>query len=252
MALLPAALLALCLGALWWVTRKDVADYAAFKLLTRTEDRQRRYRKWVLTSFLIFFCAPVACLAVLGRLDAIVTAPVQFGALAAFAHAAGPSSTQLGDGFLGGLFGALIGVSGFALLAGVLAARRKGAAAKPAMLGDVEPLMPRNWAETAHTALLSLNAGISEELFFRLLLPLLIALSTGSAAAGFIVAALIFGLAHIYQGWVGVAATTVVGVVFTAVYLWTGNLFIAMALHVALDLIGLVIRPTVMRLARQR
>ena len=75
--------------------------------------------------------------------------------------------------------------------------------------------MPRNGAETVWTGLLSINAGIGEELFFRLALPLLIVLVTGNVIAAFAVAAIVFGLVHVYQGWVGVLATTFLGVVFT-------------------------------------
>jgi membrane protease YdiL (CAAX protease family) len=62
---------------------------------------------------------------------------------------------------------------------------------------------------------------------------------------------IVFGLAHAYQGWVGVLATTVVGAVFAGLYLSTGELWIVMAAHVVLDLLGLVVRPTLARLARR-
>ena len=130
-----------------------------------------------------------------------------------------------------------------------LAARRGGAARRMRTLGDIEPLMPRNAAETLWTGLLSLNAGVGEELFFRLTLPLLIALATGNALAGLAGAGLVFGLAHVYQGWVGVAATTVVGFVFTGLYLWSGGLAAPMAAHAGLDLMALVVRPTLTRMA---
>jgi membrane protease YdiL (CAAX protease family) len=42
--------------------------------------------------------------------------------------------------------------------------------------------------------------------------------------------------------------TTLVGAVFACLYLWTGSLWITMAAHAGLDLFGLVVRPTFMRL----
>ena len=85
---------------------------------------------------------------------------------------------------------------------------------QPKILGDVEPLFPRNPDERRWTALIGANAGVGEELFFRLMLPLLITLVTGNASLAFAAAGLIFGLVHFYQGWVGILATTVAGFVF--------------------------------------
>jgi membrane protease YdiL (CAAX protease family) len=248
MPLLPAVLLIVALGGLWWMTRNDVAEYAAFKRLTATRDRQRRYRAWVLKSFALFFGVTVVSLLVLGRLAALASLPPEFTALSRMAQAAA-AMQKLGSGFLIGLIG---GVAGAGVAIGVIAARRRPGAAKVVALGDIGALMPRNWAETAHTALMSVNAGVSEEMFFRLLLPLLLALMFGDAAWGFVGAAIVFGLAHVYQGWAGVVATTVVGVVFTGLYLWTGSLWIAVGAHLLLDLVGLVVRPTIAQLAAGR
>src|SRR5581483_523580 len=83
---------------------------------------------------------------------------------------------DVGPEFLGGLVGGVVTFVVIATVVSVRAARRTGAPPKTLMLGDVEPLMPRNGAETFWTAMLSINAGIGEELFFRLTLPLLIML----------------------------------------------------------------------------
>jgi membrane protease YdiL (CAAX protease family) len=64
----------------------------------------------------------------------------------------------------------------------------------------------------------------------------------------FVIATILFGLVHFYQGVAGVLMTTLVGVVFACLYLWTGSLWITMAAHAGLDLFGLVVRPTFMRL----
>jgi membrane protease YdiL (CAAX protease family) len=68
-------------------------------------------------------------------------------------------------------------------------------------------------------------------------------LVTGSAWVGFGLAAILFGAAHWYQGWTGVAVTSVMGMLFTALYLASGRLWVAIAFHAFLDLIGLVLRP---------
>ncbi len=244
---LTAVLLASCLGLLAWFLRNDGADYRAFKALTRTQDRQRRFRVWTLKSFLLFGLTSLICLAVLGRLSALAALPPEFLRLSHFFRAHGPSQSFV-TGFMIGACGAFVA----SLLIVIFAARRrakKKQAAKPVTLGDIASLLPRNRAEMAHAALLSINAGFSEELYFRLLLPLLLASLIGHAVPAFLLAAVIFGLAHFYQGVAGVAATTIIGLFLAAIYLWSRDIWIAMSAHALLDIFGLVIRPSLERLA---
>jgi membrane protease YdiL (CAAX protease family) len=247
--ILSGALLLLCLGGAWYFVRNDIADYSAFKLLTETAARQRRYRVWALKSFLVFSGLTVICLATLGRLRGLTTLPPEFHALSEsipsiLGHLRLPTK-----GFVARFGAALLVVFLITLLVRLVirVIAKKALADKPKLFvfGDIEPLMPRNWQESAHAALLALNAGLSEELFFRLLLPLLVTLLLGNALFGFVVATLIFGAIHFYQGPVGVVATTVLGFVFVDLYLWTGNLWVAVCAHILSDMIGLVIRPAI-------
>jgi membrane protease YdiL (CAAX protease family) len=247
MPLLPTALLLACLTALAWLTWRDIADYAAFKQLTLTADRQRRYRAWALKSFLLFFGGSVVCLVLLGRLGCLIHEPREFFGIARRLRSALPVAS-FGPELLGGM---AAGVSTSVVIAVILAQRNARRAVAP-MLGDVGALLPRNAAETGWTALLAVNAGISEEVFFRLLLPLLLVLVFGNAALAFAVAGIVFGLAHVYQGWVGVLATFVLGLVLTGFYLVTDSLLAPIVVHVLIDLVGLVIRPTAARLAARR
>jgi membrane protease YdiL (CAAX protease family) len=247
MLVLQVALLILCLVAMGYFVHRDLTEYANFKLFTKTADRQRKYLAWVREGFLLFTCLTGLCLAVLGRLRAVTTLPPEFGALAEVIRSKFPKAELPSASFMVGFGGAmLVGLIGGIVLPQLLAKKRKGKSG-PIVIGDIEALMPCNWPETGCTALLSLNAGLGEELFFRLLLPLLLTLILHNAPVAFALAAIIFGLAHLYQGVLGIVATTALGVVITAVYLWTGNLWIVICLHAGFDLIGLVIRPTITR-----
>jgi membrane protease YdiL (CAAX protease family) len=243
---LASALLVLCLGALAWLVRHDVGDYAAFKLLTETADRQRRYRVWIAKSFFLFFGLTLLALAILGRLRAFLVLPPEFAPLSRSLRSLVPRNGLHAEfliGFGSALFaGMLIG----GVVAGI-AVKRKRATSKAVLIGDIEALMPRNGPETAYAALLSLNAGLSEELFFRLLLPLLFTIAFRNAVVAFVAATLVFGIIHIYQGWVGVVATIILGLVLAGVYLWTGSILAAIVAHSFVDLIGLVVRPTIGR-----
>jgi hypothetical protein len=236
--LIPAILLAALLALLAWFVRNDRAEYARFKALTGTRDRQLAFRRWAIRSFLLFCGSSMAILLLLGRLGALMRPPREFDALSPHLD-----FQDLGPAFAAGLAGALAagGVLGIAIR---LLLRRRRDAARPArILGDIEPLLPRNRDERLWTGLLAVNAGPSEELFFRLALPLLIALVTGSAAFAFLAAGLIFGLVHFYQGWVGIAATTFLGFVFTFLYLATGIIWVPVLLHSLLNLNSLWLRP---------
>jgi membrane protease YdiL (CAAX protease family) len=99
-------------------------------------------------------------------------------------------------------------------------------------------------------ALVSLTAGICEEILFRgfLLQYLRGHLDGGpsmSLVHAWLVSSLAFGFGHIYQGWAGVCRTTLGGLAFGLLAILTGNLALPILLHCLLDLQVLVIyRPT--------
>jgi membrane protease YdiL (CAAX protease family) len=239
--LLPAILLAVCLALLFQFFIRDHARYARFKLLTQTADRQGRFRAMVLKSFLLFSGTTVVSLALLGRMRTLIAEPIEFQPLSAwFAPLSAADPTLLIILACAVFVGIVLGF----ILRKVIQRRNKG---KTVFIGDIQPMMPRNAAETWHTALLSLNAGLSEELFFRLLLPLLLANLTHRPALSFVIAGLIFGGVHFYQGKAGMAAATIIGFVLTAFYLLSGSIWVAAAIHAFIDLIGLVVRPVLLR-----
>jgi membrane protease YdiL (CAAX protease family) len=112
-------------------------------------------------------------------------------------------------------------------------------------IGRFPDVTPASRGDFLPAILLSVSAGISEELFFRLFVPLLVALVSGSALLGCVVATLLFGALHRYQGAGGVIATTLVGAVLAYVYLASGALWLAMLFHIVIDLNALVVRSAI-------
>ncbi|WP_193753138.1 CPBP family intramembrane glutamic endopeptidase, partial [Sphingomonas endophytica] len=159
-----------------------------------------------------------------GRLGTVVAFPPEFGAARAMAvrWIGQPSWQPLALGALAG-----------AIIAAVLERRGRRVA-----LGDLRAVTPVRRAELGWGVLLAVEAGVTEEVFFRLLLPLLIAQLSGSAVAGFVVATVLFGYAHRYQGVPGIAGTLLAGVLLTLIYLLSGHLWVAMLVHAAIDLNG--------------
>ena len=119
------------------------------------------------------------------------------------------------------------------------AAMRRGFSALPGLL-------PNTAAERAAFALLSLSAGICEELLFRgFLIRLLHEGALALPVAGALgISSVVFGLGHAYQGWKGVCSTAIGGLALGLVFLLTGSLIPAIVLHALLDLqIPHVLRP---------
>ena len=227
------ALLLAQLAAIWWFLKGDIARLRPFRYLRAPE---RRYWRWCVKDLLVFGLPPLIGLALLGRLDAPLVLAPEFATARGLLPHVGPQALRAMAG------SAALGLVGGTLIVAVVSRVRRSRKVF-GTLGDISALVPHHSGELGAAAILSLSAGVTEELAFRLFLPLLLALVTGSAVAAFGLAALIFGGMHVYQGWVGVVATTVVGLALTAVYLVTGLLWVAMVIHIVIDLNGLVVRP---------
>lgn len=239
--LVAGGLLAALLVALVLLTRRDLRQYALFKAAQTTEERQRFYLRWTVEGFAFMSGASVIALLLLGRLGALWQFPAE---LERSAEAVAAFTSDGNSSLLAGVAGgAVVGL----LTAIAITSKKRNE--RSIVVGDIEALIPRNRAEILRTLPLALNAGLSEEIFFRLALPLLFAEATGHPVLGCALAAVIFGLVHIYQGWAGVLATMLLGFVMTGVYLATGSLLLPIALHAALDCVHLVIRPA-LRLSR--
>lgn len=224
--------------AVWTVN--DTRQYQSFRRETESGPRRAFYWRWTIQSLVFLTGASLISLALIGRFDALVALPSEF---APFASAL-QSDTRSGSGSADQRLGMVLGFSIGMLIFIAITKRRLAKMVMP-VIGDIEPLIPRNTAEMLAALPLCLNAGFSEELFFRLTLPLLLTTVTGSVAISWGVATLVFGLIHWYQGWTGVLATTLMGGVLTVVYLKTGSIASAMLMHAFSDVIALIFRPMI-------
>jgi membrane protease YdiL (CAAX protease family) len=236
-----AVALTLALAAYAYFFKGDFGRLSELVALRPPGWRRQRYRVWIAKSWVLFAAPALLGLALMGRLDAVMALPHAFLPLAI---EAGYPAPIFGEGIAIGLVaGSLIGA------VWTLLRRRKGK--PPAMLGDFSMLLPREAGEGWLAAGSAVSAGIAEELYFRLLVPLAIAELTGNVLAGFAVATILFALAHRYQRWLGVLATGLVGALFAYLYLQSGALWVAMVAHAAVDLNGLVLRPALAGMLRR-
>lgn len=99
-------------------------------------------------------------------------------------------------------------------------------------------MLPMTQEERAWFALVSITAGICEEVLYRGFL--IRYLSNGPWHFGLwialAIASISFGLAHGYQGISGIIGTGLIGAVMAVIFLSTGSLWMPMALHAILDL----------------
>lgn len=103
-------------------------------------------------------------------------------------------------------------------------------------IAELGHMMPRNAREYGVFALLSLTAGIVEETLFRgYLLWYLDAFMPLWTAVLF--SSFVFGLAHSYQGLIGIAKTGALGLALALLYLLSGSLWLAILAHAMVDLL---------------
>ena len=109
---------------------------------------------------------------------------------------------------------------------------------REAVLNQIEslrPLLPHTERELTHFGAIAITAGICEEILYRGFLIWYLSLLVPMVAA-VLVASLLFGFAHAYQGTRGVLQTGVVGLALGLLYVFSGSLWIPMLLHAFVDL----------------
>lgn len=204
--------------------------------------RLRFYRSWIIQGCVTALLGILLVLALPG----VGLAEIGFRAV----DASGLDRFGLSDGSIGAstiagmVTGAAVAVIGMALVM-----RRRptsGTSGGPAQLAAVQPMLPRTGRGRWGWSALSLSAGVTEEITYRGLLVLTLAVALPSQTPTAVIvalAAVLFGVAHWYQGRAGMVATGLAGAALTVLYLGTGSLLLPMVLHTLIDLRALLL-PT--------
>ena len=215
---------------------KDRLEYQRFKRFERTRNRQRMMRRWLISSLAMFGAAAALLLLLAWRYVPLLLAAVDswpagrwFRSLVATTGALIPA---------GSLALAVVIVVGTVIA--VFLARRS---ADVPTIGDIGALLPRNRAELFYGAALSVNAGLVEELLFRLAVPAVIVGASGSALAAVVASVLLFGGLHVYQGVPGIVGATLIGALLMVLYLASGSIAVPIVAHALIDLRSLVLIP---------
>jgi uncharacterized protein len=113
-------------------------------------------------------------------------------------------------------------------------------------------VLPRTPGERRLFTLVGVTAGVCEEWLYRGFFLAVVAALAGGLPIGVLVlvAAVAFGLAHAYQGRVGIMTTGLLGGVMAAIYLQTGSLLLPVLLHAVIDLRFLLVPARVLPAGR--
>jgi membrane protease YdiL (CAAX protease family) len=220
-------------------SRRDRRDYRKFKKLTSTRKRQKTFARWLREAFAVFG----------GMALLVLLAAWQFVPRVLQDALTWPPLTWAADALRGGAGTGFAAGASIAVVVGLVLPvilLRKQLDEIP-MIGDIGALLPRTRGELIYGAGLAINAGLVEELLFRLAIPALLFGITGNGIVSFALASLLFGMLHLYQGIAGVLGATLLGIVFSLVYLLSGSIVVVMVLHALIDLRALVLIPVVVR-----
>jgi membrane protease YdiL (CAAX protease family) len=122
----------------------------------------------------------------------------------------------------------------------------KARAALRRQMAKLEAFLPKTGEQLAWGLIVSLFAGLCEEIAYRgYLIPYCRFWLPEWPAL--VAAALLFGIAHLYQGPAGVLMTAVLGLGFGFIYVETGSLVLPIALHAAVDISAMVTAWLVLR-----
>lgn len=120
---------------------------------------------------------------------------------------------------------------------------------------ELPAFLPATSKEFIHFSLLSLTAGITEEIVYRGYCITYLAWLLGSDSwwqLGLVlfIPAVAFGAGHFYQGWRAVLKIVFMAVLFGAFYWYTASLLVLMIVHTTIDLLGGMLGWTQLRASR--
>lgn len=113
--------------------------------------------------------------------------------------------------------------------------------------------VPVGPVEIAAFALVSVTAGICEEILYRGWLVSFLGAASGSIWIGMVFAAVLFGFGHAYQGRAGMIGTGILGVLFGGMFVLVQSLVPGEVIHASIDLVnGILAGRVVKRLGPER
>lgn len=148
----------------------------------------------------------------------------------------GRNSEEYSFSFIAGFLTSVI--IGALLVVFIMNWRAKKGVLKQPVVGNIDFLLPQTKKERLAFTFVAATAGICEEIVFRgamavFLLALPFEFSIGTVA---IISAVIFGIAHYYQGAKGMLGAGLFGYAIFNIYVASGSLLLPIVIHLIIDL----------------
>lgn len=146
------------------------------------------------------------------------------------------NSEEYSSSFIAGFLTSVI--IGALLFVFIMNWRAKKGDSKNLVVGNIDFLLPQTKKERLAFIFVAATAGICEEIVFRgamavFLFGLPFEFSLGTVA---IISAVIFGIAHFYQGAKGILGTGLFGYIIFKIYMASGSLLVPIIIHFIVDL----------------
>lgn len=107
--------------------------------------------------------------------------------------------------------------------------------------------VPIGFVEVSVFALVSVTAGICEEILYRGWLVSFLGAVSGSIWIGMVLAAVLFGFGHAYQGRQGIVGTGILGLLFGGMFVMVRSLVPGEVIHAAIDLVNGILAGRVVK-----
>jgi membrane protease YdiL (CAAX protease family) len=118
-------------------------------------------------------------------------------------------------------------------------------------LGEGTPFMPRKWRELPAYLVMCISAGVFEEVIYRgFMVTYFLPQPQGNHSLpvlAVLAPALLFSLAHGYQGWQAVGKIFLLSVLLALIFLASGSIWLVMLIHTLIDLIGGIVAMRLLR-----
>ena len=115
------------------------------------------------------------------------------------------------------------------------------------MVRRARKFVPVGGLEIGVFALVSVTAGICEEILYRGWLVSFLGAASGSIWIGMVLAAVLFGFGHAYQGRAGIIGTGILGILFGAMFVLVRSLVPGQVIHAAIDLVNGILAGRVVK-----
>ncbi|MED3622949.1 MULTISPECIES: CPBP family intramembrane glutamic endopeptidase [Bacillaceae] len=197
----------------------DIKYTKSLKEKKDSESRLRYYKFAIVSEWLVVFVIMVFVL---------ISPNINFKSI-------GLTSSDNFESFLGMIFGFLIGVAIFVFILMKIPVIKKR---QELSLGSIDFLLPVTKLERTWSIFVAITAGVCEEIIYRgFVMHYLSSLPIElEQIAVIIISAVIFGVAHAYQGWKGIILTGLMGFVFANIYVKTGSLLFPILFHIIIDM----------------